>query len=437
MLVKVPGRLARLLRRQIPVARGFLPEVDQFGPIFVSYRDKDGAEKAAELAWRMRGIGLPVWLDKDDLPPGETNTRLNEALGRGLSGAVLLVTPGVRDSTVIRRLELPRLLALQQDPRFSFAIANTIDRDGSSGKADHGAPNRLLGKTRPSLSDVKQYPYCSPSDAGEVALAMAMARMETIRELKLDELDVDVATRIPARAFSSGGLPGLVIRVQTPSAGRRAVGGKAWEALSAAVGNLPILLTESGVSAVRFRGNAHLTIAFALGAAVPTPTSWRVSVEPHVGEIWPDVDGTKPDVDVRTDALGDGAHLAVLVDCVEHPLVVDSFTSLVDQSKEPLAAKVMLTRNGRCDPDAGGALADVLADTIRAEAARFGTPVLLLALRAPFPVALMLGRRLNTFEVHLYEWEDSLNPPQYVKTATVASGRGPVVSVEHNDMEDQ
>jgi hypothetical protein len=45
-------------------------------------------------------------------------------------------------------------------------------------------------------------------------------------------------------------------------------------------------------------------------------------------------------------------------------------------------------------------------------------------------VAVLLGRALNTLEVTLYEWEDSSDPPSYIQTATVASGRGggPVIS---------
>jgi hypothetical protein len=46
-------------------------------------------------------------------------------------------------------------------------------------------------------------------------------------------------------------------------------------------------------------------------------------------------------------------------------------------------------------------------------------------------MAVLLGRRLNTLEVTLYEWEDGGLIAGYLKMATLASGRGggPVVSI--------
>lgn len=74
--------------------------MDPLGPLFVSYRQSDGARLAHQLAWTLRTFGLPVWQDKADLLPGDTRTRLREALGSGLSGAVLLITPELRKSRI-------------------------------------------------------------------------------------------------------------------------------------------------------------------------------------------------------------------------------------------------------------------------------------------------------------------------------------------------
>lgn len=49
---------------------------EQSGPVFVSYRQEDGTANGAELAWLLRAAGLPVWRDSDDLPPGDTKSRL-------------------------------------------------------------------------------------------------------------------------------------------------------------------------------------------------------------------------------------------------------------------------------------------------------------------------------------------------------------------------
>jgi TIR domain len=86
--------------------------VDPLGPVFVCYRTLDGAAKARYLAWTLRATGLPVWHDTTDLLPGDTPHRLTQALEGGLSGAVVVVTPDITHSHVVRGLELPRLLEL-------------------------------------------------------------------------------------------------------------------------------------------------------------------------------------------------------------------------------------------------------------------------------------------------------------------------------------
>ena len=68
------------------------------GPVFISYRHSDGREIAVALAWALRAAGVPVWHDQTDLPPGDTERRLAEALSSGLSGAVLVVTREIEDS---------------------------------------------------------------------------------------------------------------------------------------------------------------------------------------------------------------------------------------------------------------------------------------------------------------------------------------------------
>ena len=66
---------------------------DAAGPLFLSYRQSDGTAIVASLAWLLRAAGIPVWRDKDDLPPGDTADRLEQAIADGLSGAVFVITP--------------------------------------------------------------------------------------------------------------------------------------------------------------------------------------------------------------------------------------------------------------------------------------------------------------------------------------------------------
>src|SRR5262249_52855431 len=85
--------------------------VSPLGPTFLSYRASDGRIHAEDLAWALRAAGVPVWHDETDLPPGDTRQRLQEALGSGLAGAVLVVTPELVHSSIVRDLEVPHLRA--------------------------------------------------------------------------------------------------------------------------------------------------------------------------------------------------------------------------------------------------------------------------------------------------------------------------------------
>ena len=94
------------------------------GAVFISYRHSDGGELATRLAWALRSAGVPVWHDQSDLPPGDTERRLQEAMKSGLSGAVLLVTPEIGQSPVVKEIELPQLLDLESTGTFTLSIAS-------------------------------------------------------------------------------------------------------------------------------------------------------------------------------------------------------------------------------------------------------------------------------------------------------------------------
>ena len=84
----------------------------------------------------MRAAGVPVWHDKSDLVPGDTNLRLKEALLSGLSGAALLATPEIELSQAVRAIELPRLLELEREPAFTFSALSAVEHE--PGKLDYG-----------------------------------------------------------------------------------------------------------------------------------------------------------------------------------------------------------------------------------------------------------------------------------------------------------
>jgi SMODS-associated and fused to various effectors sensor domain/TIR domain len=406
---------------------------DPFGPIFISNRKSDGASLATDLAWALRAHGLPVWHYETDQPPGDIEGRIEQAMAAGLSGAVILVTPEAAQSEVVRFVEVPRLLELQRsEASFAIAIATTIGADASSGeslKPDYEAPDRILGLRPGTLRGLKQYRYFERLDAVEIAAALANRRMALFRSTGAISIDVDIQTRESPGAWHSRAP--LVIRLQPPDGGKRTPSRDSWQVFAPFVASLPGLLAEAGVAEVRFRGGSHLSAAVALGAALPTTTVWRVSVTGSDGSVWDDPgDGLAADVACESEQLAPGGHLAVMVDCVPGA-AHNAFEGLVNQLQGQVGAtlRIRAAHTDMVAPGQGAATANVIARRIRDEAAQRGTTGVHLAMRAPFPLALMLGRRLNTLEVALYEWEGDEGTGFYEPTIRVASGQGKGIEV--------
>lgn len=406
--------------------------VNPLGPMFVSYRASDGSEWASKMAWALRATGVPVWHDTSDLPPGDTSRRLEGALAAGLSGAVLIVTPEIEASTVVRNVELPRLLELERCSTFSLAIASAVMNPLCPEELDFEAPDRLLCQSAGTLRRVKQYPLRAIGDITALAHQMALQRMSVHASLSTDPLVIDLQTRAAPRAAVSNA--GLVVRLKPPEAGHRRPPIEIWTPYRAFLTDLPNLVTESGASSVVIRGGAHLSVAFALGAALPVTLGWPVTVTTHA-DHWRD-NTESPAVSLVEDTRSldpRGRIAAIAIDLVPAPAPIDTFSAHLASAPERYIAgvRISLGQDGMIPANTCGAIVADLTHRIRGIAARFQTRHVALFLRVPFPIAVHLGRTLNTLEVDVFEWEDGAEPPVYVPTITVASGRGasPIVNV--------
>lgn len=408
--------------------------VSPLAPVFISYRTSDGSELAAALAWALRSTGVPVWHDITDLPPGDTARRLQEALGSGLSGAVLLVTPDIAYSTVVREIELPGLLALEPDPAFTFAIGSITKPSAEAGTGahlDYAAPDKLLVQPEGTLQRFKQYPMFTNGQIAALAREIVSQRMQALRPEGRAMLDLDLQTRLDPRGTPSE--IALAVRTRPPRPGQRTPEPEIWPQFGAFLTDLPRLLGLAGAHGVHVRGGAHLSIAFALGTAVPETSPWKVAVEDQTGTVWGEAGTasapriTLVDEEVEVDgARAEGSPIAVYVDLVPTQPPVDTFAAhLADHPGEFGAAFRLSPRHRRQIPaTAGSAVVADLASRIRAHAAQTATRRVHLFLRVPFPIAVLLGRAFNTLEVTVYEWDDAPSVARYVPVATVASGRG-------------
>jgi len=404
--------------------------IDPLGPVFLSYRTSDGRDLTLKLARALRASGVPVWHDHQDLPPGDTERSIGTALASGLSGAVVIVTPDITESRAVRKQELPAFLKLERNCKFIFALANTIA--GRERGMDLDAPDRLLRPTR-RLRSIKQYPLITDHDVAELARSLVMRRMFLHRESGNPGLVLDVQTRREGTAWSTRAP--LVVRTSVPKKGSRVPPPETWEDLQSFLELLPQLVEEAGASELLVRGGAHLSVAVAIGAAVPRP-AYRLSVEDKARNvIWSDsTEGSPVHFDVVQEEISSsGLPLAVLVDTVPTRPPHDTFGRELERRKESFSAGLRITRHeAEIPPKVGGATAIQIARTIRQFAGQRQTNVVHLFLRTPWALALLLGRELNTLRLPLYEWDDlGSGEYRYTPTVTVASGvgGGPIIEI--------
>ena len=406
--------------------------------MFLSYRRSDGAELAVALAWALRAAGVPVWLDRSDLPPGDTERRLEEAMQSGLSGAVMLVTPDIAASTVIKETELPHLLRLEEEGPFPLSIASTIVDE--AGGLDYSAPDRLLSRTVPDLRGLRQDPALTSRDIANIARSHCRQRMQALRagiQSAGQVIDINLQTRIVPSAI---GLYGdLVVRLRPPTPGDRRPHRQGLEDLRLFLSDLPHLLEIAGARHARVSGGAHLTVAFALGAALPTTLIGNVDVVDTAGHSWLISDNAP--------APGTSTRLLEIMDCSPHEapkgdavVYVDLLPTRSDQAFDHLiqartgrlacAYHIRPVAEGNLLPGDAAAIVAETSHAIRQAASRSETSEVHVLLRCPWTVALLLGRTLNTIRLTLYEWEDgpddcdSLVAPRYLPSLVVRSGAG-------------
>lgn len=410
---------------------------DPSGPIFISYRWSDGADLAKDAARRLRASGVPVWLDRDDRPPGETDTRLREALASGISGALLVATPnvGVRKTPdAIHDIEAPLIfdtLARQAD--FTVAVLNTEAE--ASGKVDRGAPSRFYGRT-----DASGYSQYSAIDGSveQMGRQLAIDRMRKLRARRGgDALTIDLQTRVAGTALPHAA--DLIFRSIPPTTGR-IPSREAFEDLKSFLVWLPSAIVEERAREAALIGGAHLTVACALGAALAQPSGvplvvratdglqWRLS---NVSMSWLD---RLPFIGKAPKAYGlrwrgDGQALAVLIDLVPAK-AVPTFHEHITEHRDLFARAIVIDSSVLLTASTGPIAVGEVARLLRALAADHAGEVHAF-LRTPWVAAALLGALMNTLRVTLYEWDNSVAPPRYEKSITIAAGvsGGPITNI--------
>jgi hypothetical protein len=414
--------------------------VDAAGPAFISHRSDDGTAAALDVARRFRSSGLPVWLDVDDLPPGDIVGRLDEALGAGLAGGVLVVTPNVVKSTVVREQELPRLLALAQDPTFTLAIVNEVAISSDPAAVDRAKAKELLDPSddHPELGGLKQYSSIDGT-LDQLGASFARRRLDVLRAARpSDPLTIDIQTRVAAAAYRSRA--DLVFRSAPPPDGQRVLTPVVWADLQRFLGWLPSIVANVAPPSIVLSGGSHLSAAVALGAALPSTAgipvavatkdaTWRLAGRDLTLRERLPIIGIAPRT--RNVAGGSGPALAVFIDVAHSDGPVDTFGAWARANEGLFARAIVISQRRRLEPEVGPLITHSIVQRIRREARAVDTRDVLLFVRAPWQLAVLLGMSLNTLTLRLFEWEDSTASPSYVPAAVVRSGAGgsPVIEV--------
>lgn len=391
--------------------------LDPADPVFISYRQRDGTDVASELAWLLRTAGIPVWRDRDDLPPGDTEARLKQAIAAGISGGILVTTPDVVNSRVVKTLEAPHLLELHRDHEvFALGIANSVKT--KNGGTDYEAPDRLLELRPGTLSGVDQQ---SAQRDGLLVLIRGLVwhRIASLRE-RIQATDqtfrLSLQTRNTPQVYDRTG-DELDIRLM-PSEHERLPSAEGLRDLKDTIALLPDAVTRSAAHRLRVRGGAHLSVAFAIGTALPSSRIGHMDVVDQEGAIWAS-EGEARFTDPPQVQIADEGHnpsaitagrpsVAVYVDL--RPQRSDTaFARYVEENAPSLVAwrHLTSTNDTLLDPSVAGLIAADAAAHIRALSNDNSNAEIHVLLRCPFPLALLVGRLTNTLRFVVYEWDDS------------------------------
>lgn len=423
-----------------------LPEgaVRTGGPVFISYRHSDGIAQAESLANLLRAAGLVVWRDQTDLLAGTTVDRLEQALTEGLSAAVLVVTPEIASSEIVRERELPRLLELDDDPAFSLCIANKVARAENSSKCDFEAPDRLLGLAPARvLADKKQSDMFDPSGEMEIVRDLLMHRVQ-LRKPEIRSAGKPFTIRVqsrPAPFAIDAGENDLHIRIEAASSGRL----PSPDGLRLIKSTLPLIsdaVYASEAKVVQIAGGAHLSVALALGAALPETKIGVLEIIDVEGFKWTSViaEGGSA-TDIRTKIIqGDESRkprvrdrVAIFVSLSLAPDLT-AFERLIQDSTGGFntAAIISVTGNDKIDSGDSGRLSAAIARTIKQIAAGSGRAEVHLAFHGPYAMAVLIGRHFNTLRVVAYEWDtETTGETGYTPVLVLEPGTatGPVAEV--------
>lgn len=351
-----------------------------------------------------------------------------------------------RKSTYVSLLmAAPKLIDLHRDDeRFQLLIANDIA--SATGSLDYTAPDRLLGRVNNDLTGVDQ---SATSAEGLLAIVEKALTHRMVQQRDAFEVngafELTIQTRNIGQVYDRTGAQ-LDIRVRR-SSHEKLPDPAGLEDLRRTLVLLADAITSTGAQRVQVGGGAHLSVAFALGIAMPSSRIGHLEVVDQRSETW--ASGPEAAVPASPALTFDVTASQAAPSASERPRVAvyvdllatqsdSAWDRYLDERCATLAAYgvIRARQRGLINPSKAGALASEIAGLIRQLSGAYSNARVDLLLAVPFGLAVLIGRLSNTLRIRLFEWDDTDEEgpdmrAQYVPCLEVRAGAtaGPISAV--------
>ena len=397
---------------------------DPTGSVFISYRRSParavGNSEAARVRDALRHIGLPTRRDLDDLEYEPTEEALVAAIkDPSLSGAILLISPEVATSAIIRRVEALRIFRRRAAGDGFWIVPVLIGLDYGDADAALDSPAGFQDLGYWNMHRIEGETIGS-ADAVAIARRAVKARLRAIRDMRADgPLSIGVfARRPPAAPYS------LTHDFSAQFNGRKVVEGGYSAFEKGLVDGASRLIATFRNPCLVGEGVAPLPLG-ALVGAVYSPRAgfkldWSQFIEGRVPQRW---SFDLPRSELPTDefvtkgnpssedlvlAVGVSANIEhAVAECLAHlGVACRAYVHCAPESGSFTPGRVLSPEQG-----IGFLLSAIqkvrnLRDDLGMKRAN-----LHLFLACPLAMAVLIGQKLNTFSAcHLYEHDPGARP---------------------------
>jgi hypothetical protein len=401
---------------------------DATGRSFISYRRSRAAE-AALLVAAQHDHGIPTWHDLKDLEEVPTGDALHEVLRDPFTASALLwITPDVKDSDVIRKIEVPHVLRRASNRDGFFLVP--VCAGGTTYQTAADAVDQQLSADVLSDWNLPRV-TCDPISAIDAAAVAARVLSRRVRAVHAqtapsEPFKITIQTRVRPPIQ-----PGTALTIDWCGrfAGREAASHAWQEHLLPALGEIVrTVQATDGNRPVVVSGLACLPAVVALGAAFLATGGRRISwnqYTPGRGEQLWNLDAARESAGftfrtAERDVSGNDLAVLVSVNDDVEPAFAQTPTSTLPAFRA--IARVSHPECPRFDITSGGLAVDIAMTVVEAirDARRTHRPLstIHLFMAVPTGLAMLIGQLLNTFgPVQTYEHISNDGVGVYVQAA--------------------